>query len=117
MNSLVGFSYHGSAAIFDLLIIILVSGIRPLPELVLSLHRICAASILINVTGWVIWVLYFPPILYDLAFVALYAWLVVTLISRDKKNVGGNTLDRGGFGFRFDRGTCSHLFNKHGGKI
>jgi hypothetical protein len=117
LSSLDGFRYYGSAALLDLLIIILTSGVRPLPAMVLTLHRICAASILVNGVGWVIWALYYPPVLYDLSFVALYAWLIFTLTRKDPENVGVDTMDRGRSCFRFDRSTCGDLLNKHGGKI
>lgn len=51
LSDLDGLQYYGSAALFDLLIIVLTSGINPVPRMVLSLHRICFVSILANMAG------------------------------------------------------------------
>lgn len=112
-----GLLYYGSAALFDLAIIILTSGINPVPRMVLSLHRICIVSILVNLLGWVIWFFYLPPLTYDLAFVVLYAWALITLINRNGLDVGGYTLDSWATCFRFNRNTWGLYLNKHGGKV
>ena len=88
-----GLAYYGSAALFDLAIIIITSAIRPVPRLVVRLHRICIVSILLNLVGWTLWTLYYPPILYDAAFFLVYAWAIITLTGRDGPNdMGGYTL-------------------------
>ena len=112
-----GLLYYGSAALFDLAIIILTSGINPVPKMVLSLHKICVASILVNLLGWVIWFFYFPPLIYDAAFVALYVWALITLINRSGLDVGGYTLDSWATCFRFNRYSWRSYSYKHGGKI
>lgn len=117
LSDLDGLQYYGSAALFDLLIIILTSGINPVPKMVLSLHRICIASILVNLLGWVLWFFYFPPLVYDAAFACLYAWTLIIFIIRDGVNVGGYSLDSWAACFRFNRFTWSNYFNQYGGKI
>jgi len=112
-----GLQYYGSAALFDLAIIILTSGINPVPKMVLSLQKICIVSIIANLAGWVIWFLYYPPIIYDLAFVAIYAWTLITLIKRTGINVGGYTLDSWATCFRFNRYSWLNYSHKHGGKV
>lgn len=92
-SNLDGLMYYGSAALIDLFIIILTSGISPVPKMVITLHKICMVSIVANFFGWVIWTLYYPPIAYDLAFMAIYAWTLITFITRGKIDVGGFTLD------------------------
>lgn len=110
-----GLAYYGSAALLDLGIIVITSGINPLPKMVLRLHVICAVSIFINLLGWLLWLSYLPPTLYDMAFVALYAWALVTLIRRDKLDVGGYSLDSWGSCFRFNRSAWNFHRNKHEG--
>lgn len=117
LSDLDGSQYYGSAALFSLLIIVLTSGIYPIPKMVISLHRLCIVSIFANMFGWAIWYLYYPPLAYDLAFVAIYAWALFILIKRDGADVGGYTLDRWASCFRFNRGSWSGYFNQYGGKI
>lgn len=117
LSDLDGLQYYGSAALFDLLIIILTSGINPVPKMVLSLHKICIASILVNLLGWVLWFFYFPPLVYDAAFVCLYAWTLIVFIKRDKTHVGGYSMDSWATCFRFNRLTWARYSNQYGGKI
>lgn len=117
LSDLDGLQYYGSAALFDLGIIIITSGINPVPKMVLSLHKICIASILVNLLGWVIWFFYFPPFLYDLAFVGVYAWALYIFIKRDWLNVGGYTMDSWASCFRFNRITWDNYFSKYKGEI
>ncbi len=117
LSHLDGLQYYGSAALFDLLIIVLTSGINPVPRMVLSLHRLCIVSILLNMAGWVLWFFYFPPLAYDLAFVAVYAWALLILIKRDGANVGGYSLDSWASCFRFNRSPWAVRLNQYGGKI
>lgn len=119
LSHLDGFQYYGSAALFDLLIIVLTSGINPVPKMVLSLHKVCITSILANLAGWLLWFLYYPPLAYDAAFVAIYAWALMTLIKRDGLHgmVGGYTMDSWATCFRFNRLTWARYFNKNARKI
>lgn len=117
LSDLEGLQYYGSAALFDLLIIGLTSGINPVPRMVLSLHRTCIASILVNSVGWVLWFFYFPPLAYDATFVLLYAWTLITFIKRDGDHVGDYTLDSWTACFRFNLFSWSNYFNHNGGKV
>lgn len=112
-----GLSYYGGAALFDLAIIIATSGIRPLPQMVLSLHKICLVSILANFMGWVIWFLYFPPIIYDISFVVIYTWALITLIKRSGLDVGGYTLDSWAVCFCFNSSTWRSYCSYYKGKV
>lgn len=111
-----GWLYYASAALFDLLIMAFLSGINPVPRMVVSLQRLCLASIVVNALGWVIWFLYFPPWPYDLACAAVYACALYILIRRDRADVGGFTMASWGTCFRFNRGAWVFHSNKHGGK-
>jgi len=107
MSDLDGLAYYGSAALLDLGIIILTSGITPVPKMVIDLHRICMVSILINFIGWLIWLAYLPPAAYDSAFVILYLWAVYILINKDSADVGGFTM--GGWESCFHFNTYSRI--------
>lgn len=117
LSHLDGLQYYGSAALFDLLIIVLTSGVNPVPQMVLSLHRLCIVSILANAAGWALWFFYFPPLAYDVAFVGIYAWALFILIERDGANVGGYTLGSWASCFRFNRSSWAVHLNKYGGEI
>ncbi len=97
LSNLDGLQYYGSAALFDLVIIILTSGINPVPKMVIDLHRICMVSIIANLVGWVLWFLYVPPLFYDASFAAICAWTLIPLINRIGSDVGGFTLDSWAF--------------------
>lgn len=112
-----GMQYYGSAALFDLAIIIIASGINPVPKMVLSLQKICIVSIVANLAGWIMWFLYYPPIIYDLAFVAIYAWTLIILIKRTGANVGGYTMDSWATCFRFNRSAWYLYLNRNAGQI
>ena len=94
LSSYTGLIYYGSAALLDLAIIIIISGINPVPKMVLRLHNICIVSIFANLVGWILWFFYYPPLVYDTAFAAIYIWVLITLIKRDGLNgmVGGYTV-------------------------
>lgn len=115
LSHLDGLAYYGSAALLDLGIIILTSGINPVPQMVINLHRICKVSIFLNVAGWYIWSAYLPPVAYDLAFMALYGWTLLILIKRDGADVGGFTMDSWNSCFHFNwRSSLSHYRRNKG---
>jgi hypothetical protein len=97
-----GLRYYSSAALFDLAIIVLTSGIRPLPKMVLHLHIVCMVSVLANFGGFWLWYSFHPSIVYNLTFVAIYAWALFVLIKRTDRDVGGYALDSWRTCFRFD---------------
>lgn len=113
----VGLMYYGSAALLDLGIIVLTSGISPVPKMVLTLHKICLVSILANLAGWLMWYSYYPPLAYDAAFAVIYAWTLLTLINRDRLNVGGYTLDSWASCFRFNSSPWALYLAKYQGKL
>ena len=116
-SGLVGLQYYGSAALFDLAIIILTSGIHPVPKMVLTLHKICMVSIVANLGGWVLWARYYPPLLYDLSFLGIYAWTLITLIGRTKADVGGFAVGDWVSCVRFNRSAWILRLNRNSGKI
>jgi len=93
LSDLDGLAYYGSAALTDSAIIILTSGIFPIPVMVVRLHYICLISILVNAAGWVMWMAYLPPTIYDIAFIVVYLCVIITMIRKDTSDVGGYSLD------------------------
>ena len=88
LSSTGGYIYYIASSVFALAIIILISFIRPITKLAVSLQKICLASILLNFLGWVMWMLYMPPVMYNSLFVALYICALLTLTTRNKSDVG-----------------------------
>ncbi len=84
LSELEGMMYHGSAALFDLAIIMIIGEIRPVRKLVLYLQGICLASILTNLMGWIAWSLYLEPDVYNNAMGVLYLFAIVALLYRDR---------------------------------
>ncbi len=109
--------YYGAAALLDLAIIILTSGINPVPKMVLSLHKICIVSIFANFGGWLLWYFDYPPLAYDVTFALIYVWALIILIDRDKLDVGDYTLDSWFSCFRFNRHSWARYCYKFAGKV
>ena len=84
-----GLMYHGSAALFYVGIIILTSFAAPVTRLVLDIHKICLASILINALGWALWSFYFPPAIYNIAYIGLHCWVIYALMQRTRRKDDG----------------------------
>ncbi len=92
-GGLVGSEYYIGAAMTDLAILILVSGIYPMPRLVQRIQSICVVSIALNFLGWSMWFFYLPPAAYDWAFIGLYIYAVYALVKKDHDDVvGGGTV-------------------------
>ena len=105
LSSLDGFAYYGSAALGDLLIVVIISNIRPILKMTVELNKICMISIFTNLFGWSLWVFYFLPVAYNSMFVLIYAVALFTLIKRDTLNVGNHLLGGGRFGYSINRST------------
>ena len=101
LTHLDGFLYYGSAALLDLFIIGVTSGIQPTPNLVIDLHRICMLSMVANLAGWLLWLAYFPPITYDVVFIGLYSWALWLFVKKDGCDVGGYSMASWSSCFRF----------------
>lgn len=82
-SSTTGIVYYGSAAMFDLLAIIIISNIQPISKTTIAITNICFLSIVLNLIGWLIWFLYWPPLPYNAAFIILYASAFIALIRQD----------------------------------
>jgi hypothetical protein len=115
MSDVDGLAYYGSAALFDMGIIMLTSGINPIHQMVIDLQRICLASVFINLVGYFIWLAYLPPAIYDMSFMVLYTWTLLILIERNGADVGGYRMDSWYSCFRFNRPSFfGHIFGNGG---
>ena len=95
-----GFAYYGGSALFDLAAIIVISCTVKVSSMALTIQKICLASICLNFFGWVMWMLYMPPVMYNSLFIALYVCALLTLITRNKSDVGEYKLDSRSSRFR-----------------
>ncbi|MCK5018039.1 MAG: hypothetical protein KAS32_13365 [Candidatus Peribacteraceae bacterium] len=71
LSSLDGLFYYGSAAVFDFVVIILLSKLKPI-MLVCDIQLISLISMILNAIGWAMWMFYLSPALYNGAFIGLY---------------------------------------------
>ena len=98
----VGLFYYGTAALFDIAIIVGTANLAVMPRLVKDIHRVSLTSIVLNFSGWIMWQLYLSPAAYNLAFILLYAWVIVLLIKGERKSARGGRLDSWAYFLRFN---------------
>ncbi len=115
LSDLDGLEYFGSAALIDSLVIILLSSIKPIPRLVLSLQAACLASIVVNFVGWWLWVRYLPSDVYVMSMTAIYTWIMVSLIKKDRNYVGGYPRNSSNTRFHFAGHTSISYRNQNKG--
>lgn len=82
-NELDGLIYYGSAALFDLLAIILIVNLAIPSSLAKQMIYISLVSIIFNYIGWGLWLTYMAPTLYNLGFVVLNLCTIVFLIKKE----------------------------------
>ena len=97
-----GLAYYASAAIFDVLIITTTANLKETPRITRDIHKVCLASIVLNASGWIAYMLYIPPTGYDLCFIFLYLWSIIVLTKEDGRYAGDNTMDRWAYYLRFN---------------
>lgn len=110
-----GTKYYLSAALFDMAAIILLSRLNPLPKIALDLQIVSFVSILTNTMGWVVWFRYYPPVIYDLAYVVIYSWVLLLLIKRIRLHVGRYTGNSRSSRFQCNSSSRAIHFNKNQG--
>ena len=82
-------SYIG-AALNDLLIIYVLSKLIHISEVTLKIQRICKLFITVNFCGWIMYMLYEPPIYYNVLCTALYLYTLYSTTKIGVRNVLGN---------------------------
>ena len=109
-----GLAYYGSAALADLLFLV-VTVSHPSTKLLESLLNISLVSILLNFVGWFIWHNYLPVTPYKVAFALLYTYTAWVLWQGNRKYVGHNGSASGFIDFRVDnRAGLSHKTKAEG---
>ena len=105
-----GLYYYHSAALVDLAVLEILRRLTTHSELTKRLANISVASIVLNIAGWPIWMLYLPPDGYNAAFAALYAYALFTLLRRSRRHgYGGNAMDHRGDIIRSDPHPCRRV--------
>ena len=101
-----GFHYYAGAALWSLLFIILMLGLKPLPKLGLRLAILCGVSILMNMF-WYFWPFYLPQIIYDLFYIAFYGFALFFITRKPglERAIDERPVSLGVFGFRVNFGT------------
>jgi len=94
-NELDGLMYYGSAALFDLLAIILIVNLAIPTVLAKQILYISIVSIVLNYIGWTLWLTYMPPTVYNWSFVVLNLFTIICLIKREPGH-GGRASDNSG---------------------
>ena len=82
--------FHGSAAIFDLLLLYLVPAFLS-GQLASDMEALCIASIAANFVGWIAYTAYAPPIYYDTFMwgLAYVQWARLFIMGGDDANYHG----------------------------
>ena len=95
-NDLDGLMYYGSAALFDLLAIVLIVNLAIPTALAKQMLFISAISIAFNYIGWALWITYMPPTIYNWSFIVLNLCTIICLIKREPghgRHTGNNSRD------------------------
>ena len=79
------YGYYLSVALIDALFVLIIHLKSPVSRHLRIAQLICALFIPVQVCGLVMWYLYEPPLVYNVACSVLYLALITTIISRDKK--------------------------------
>lgn len=88
--------YYLGAAATDLLIIFILSRMAYPTRLTVQLQTACQRFIYLSSFGWVMYLVYVPPELYNFLCTLLYAWTIGVILNGGNRNVlGNNAMDRG----------------------
>lgn len=85
-----GYVYYLGAAIADLLIIIAISKPVKLTATIINLQKIALWFIYANTIGWIIYELYYPPLIYDALCLALFISALFVAVKKGGSSDLGN---------------------------
>lgn len=111
-----GLMYYASASLFYVGIIILTAAASRVTRLVLDIHKICLASIFINALGWALWFFYFPPAIYNIAYIGLHCWAIYALMQRTRRKENGFRTDWGSVNFCFNADSWNKYLPRYKGQ-
>lgn len=103
-GALDGFAYYGSAALFDLGVILAIARLSEISEFNQKIQKISVLSIFLNAYGCFAWFAYLSPIAYNWAYIALYGSALIVFQIGSGPSVG----------VRADRWRPSRLFGDGG---
>ena len=83
-----GYAYYLGAAVTDLLIILAISNTAKPTQTIINLQKLALWFIYVNCFGWVIYELYYPPMVYDALSLALFVSVIIISIKKGGNNVG-----------------------------
>lgn len=86
-----GLLYYGSAALFNFIILLVITTDTKNRRLVIRLSAVCILEIFCNSIGWLMWFAYMPPIVYNWAYIIIYVVITGVFIS-ESRNVRGDAL-------------------------
>ena len=81
------YGYYLSVALIDALFVLIIHLQSPVSRQLRTAQAICALFIPVQIGGLVMWYLYEPTLVYNVACSVLYLALITTIISRDKRRV------------------------------
>ena len=79
------YGYYLSVALIDAMFVLIIHLQSPVSRHLRIAQLICTLFIPVQIGGLVMWYLYEPPLVYNVACSVLYMALITTIISRDKK--------------------------------
>ena len=79
------YGYYLSVALIDAMFVLIIHLQSPVSRHLRIAQLICTLFIPVQIGGLVMWYLYEPPLVYNVACSVLYLALITTIISRDKK--------------------------------
>lgn len=112
-----GVDYFTSASLACLVAVILVGVVNPVSWTALSIQRIFLGMIGLNILGAFIYWHGYNPAIYANLFYCAYAFAAVVLLTRDRADVGGHGVDRGGFEIHRYCGVWLRSLPENKGKI
>jgi hypothetical protein len=60
----------------------IVPHVKPITKASITIQRLCFVGILANFVGWLLWIGYFPPVLYNLIWLGVYLAVLWTMLDR-----------------------------------
>ena len=108
-SDLTGLLYYGTAAAVDLFTITAITQLCQPTRLAVRVAKICTLSILANLFGWVIYMLYLPPWSYNAVFIAIYTAVILIMLDDTELERNDRTGAVGLWHYLFRRNNRSRL--------
>lgn len=113
LSDLDGFAYYWSDAGFNLATIVALACISRPSKLIITLQHLGLISLMLNIYGWIAWMSYLQPDVYNLAFIGLYFTAIIILMWGSDGVLGGSKMDRGHPGLSRHAYQRGYTYNHH----